>query len=212
MRLDVGPRAALARDLLAALEAAEPGSRALPRGSLAAGRGDPYSDIDLLWEVPDGAFARCVEPPTLAATLARVGPVESLRFDPDFRRSAKRRLAFVRFAGLPLFWRLDLDIMARSVGRDEGYDRDNPAARDPADWSGTESALANAVAAVKAHLRRDDGEARRLLVRAYERIDLTVPDRLLPQLILHLVEEAQRMDPAVAGFAGRIARLVGEAF
>lgn len=74
------------------------------------------------------------------------------------------------------------------------------------------SALANAVAAVKAHLRRDDGEARRLLVRAYERIGLTVPGRPLPQLILHLVEEAQRMDPAVAGFAGRIARLVGEAF
>ncbi len=79
MRLDVGPRAALARDLLAALEAAEPSSRALP---LRPGRS--AQRIDLLWEVPDRAFAR--------------GPgrsaVESLRHRSP--RSAKRRLGPLR--------------------------------------------------------------------------------------------------------------------
>lgn len=212
MHLDVGRRAALVRDLLAVLEAAEPGSRALPRGSLAGDHADPYSDIDLLWEAPDEAFARCVAPHALAATLARVRPVESLRFDPDYQRSAGRRLAFVRFAGVPLFWRLDLDIMARSTGRDEGYDRGNPAARDTTDWSPTESALANAVAAVKAHLRHDDTGAGQLLIRAYERVGLHSPDLPLPEAIRRLTAEVRRLDPARTGLAARIERLVGAAF
>ena len=70
----------------------------------------------------------------LPVILTRIRPVASLRFDPDFQHSAKRRLVFVRFAGVALFWRVDLDVFARSVGRDPDYDRDNPFARGTS-WS-----------------------------------------------------------------------------
>ena len=54
--LESDERARLAADLLAELAAAVPGSAAQLRGSLAEGRADIYSDIDLLWDVPDAAF------------------------------------------------------------------------------------------------------------------------------------------------------------
>ena len=127
--LDTDERARLVADLQAELTAAVPNSVALLRGSLAEGRADPYSDIDLLWDVPDADFSPAIA--ELPVTLSHVRPVASLRFDPDFQHSARRRLAFIRFAGVPLFWRVDLDVFARSVGRDPDYDRDNPSARGP---------------------------------------------------------------------------------
>ena len=96
------------------------------------------------------------------AALDRVAPVASLRSDPLWQRSAKRRLFFVRFRDAPLFWRLDLDVFARSVGRDPAYDAANPLARGD-DWSPTESALANAVAALKAHARDRPADVEGLL-------------------------------------------------
>src|SRR5918995_1038279 len=135
--LETDERARLVADLFEQLAAAIPGSTVL-RGSLAEGRADPYSDIDLLWDIPDASFNAALA--ELPVTLERVRPVTSLRFDPDFQHSAKRRLAFVRFAGVPLFWRVDLDVFARSIDRDPNYDRDNPTARSAA-WSFTESSL-----------------------------------------------------------------------
>jgi len=148
--LETNERARLVADLLTELVAAVPGSAVLLRGSLAEGCADPYSDIDLLWDVPDADFNAAIV--QLPVTLERVRSVASLRFDPDFQQSAKRRLVFIRFDSVPLFWRVDLDVFARSVGRDPDFDRDNSSARGTA-WSLTESSLANAVAAIKAQRR-----------------------------------------------------------
>src|SRR5215218_2533008 len=104
IELETGERTRLVADLLAELAVAVPGSAALLRGSLAEGRADRYSDIDLLWDLPDADFNAAIA--ELPVTLNRVRPVASLRFDPDFQHSAKRRLAFVRFTGVPLFWRV----------------------------------------------------------------------------------------------------------
>ena len=54
--LDTDERARLVADLLTEMAAAVPNSMALLRGSLAEDRADVYSDIDLLWDVPDAAF------------------------------------------------------------------------------------------------------------------------------------------------------------
>ncbi|WP_242441961.1 hypothetical protein [Streptomyces sp. CB02460] len=103
--------------------------------------------------------------------LGGVRPVDSIRIDPDFYRSDRRRLLFVRFAGVPLFWRLDLDVRAASVADDPQYDAANPAARARDDeWSRPASALANAIGAVKAVARKRDAEARGLLDRGFARI------------------------------------------
>ena len=113
LKLDPERRTRVADEILRRLEQAAPGSVAELRGSLTSGATDPYSDIDALWEVPDANFQHCVG--NLERILSSVHPVESLRSDPDLQRSAKHRLFFVRLAGLPLFWRLDLEVFARSI-------------------------------------------------------------------------------------------------
>jgi predicted nucleotidyltransferase len=60
-------------------------------------------DVDLAWVVPDGEVQEHAE--RLRDILGVVADVASLRSDPDFQRAEHRRLIFVRFAGLPLFWR-----------------------------------------------------------------------------------------------------------
>ena len=94
--------------------------------------------------------------------MERVRQVASLRFHPDFQHSAKRRLAFVRFTGVPLFWRVDLDVFAFSAGRDPEYDRDHPPAHGTS-VSLAESSLANVIAAFKVVQRGRDSEATKLL-------------------------------------------------
>jgi hypothetical protein len=143
--------------------------------------------------------------------LATVRPLESFRIPPEFQNSSKRRLIFARFEGLPLFWRLDLDVFARSVDRDPAFDADNPAAHGT-QWSRAESSLANAVAAVKAHLRGDAVSARALLGRGLERIGLPSPDGDLGAQVLALATHAAAADPSVAGLAGRVRDLALEAF
>jgi len=205
--LDTDERARLVADLQAELTAAVPNSVALLRGSLAEGRADLYSDIDLLWDVPDAGFSAAIA--ELPVTLSHVRPVASLRFDPDFQHSAKRRLAVVRFAGVPLFWRVDLDVFARSVGRDPDYDRDNPSARGPC-WSLTESSLVNAIAAIKALHRGQDAEAAALLARAEARAGIKSPAVDLHSRIDFLVAAVATKDPAVASLAADIHRLLTE--
>ncbi|WP_329616912.1 nucleotidyltransferase domain-containing protein [Streptomyces brevispora] len=97
--LDPAPRAALAQGLLHAPRSRCPGSRAEPRGSLARGTADEYSDIDLVWIVPDGRFEDCVA--AAPDLLGTVRDVASLRVDPDLANSRKRRLLFVDSTGFP---------------------------------------------------------------------------------------------------------------
>ena len=205
--LETEERARLVADLLTELPAAVPGSAALLRGSLAEGRADPYSDIDLLWEIPDADFGAALA--ELPVTLERVRPIASLRFDPDFQHSAKRRLAFIRFAGMSLFWRVDLDVFARSAGRDQDYDRGNPSARGTS-WSLTESSLANAIAAIKAQRRGQDNEAADLLRRAEARVGVPSPAVDLPRRIRLLVDAVVAKDPTTAAFAADIHLLLSE--
>ncbi|MFB7629747.1 hypothetical protein ACFC0M_02165 [Streptomyces sp. NPDC056149] len=162
-------RQALVDAVRVALERDCPGSRTLLLGSLAAGTADDFSDIDVEWVVPDGEFAACLA--RVEGVLGRVRPVAEVRYDPDLRHSDRRRLVFVRFARLPLFWRLDLSVRAESVADETDYDRGNPAARAREDeWSRPASALANSVGAVKALARHRFDEARGLLDRGFARI------------------------------------------
>ena len=183
------------------------GSAALLRVSLAEGRADLYSDTDLLWDVSDNAFSAALA--ALPVILEGVRPVASLRFDPDFQHSAKRRLAFIRFAGVPLFWRVDLDVLAHSVDRDPDYDRDRPSARGTS-WSLTESSLANAVAAIKAERRGLDNEAAEILARAEARIGITSPAVNLRNRIGRLVDAVAEKDSTTASLAADIDHLLTE--
>jgi hypothetical protein len=234
--LDTTVRDTLVQRLLASLAGSAPGSTAELRGSLAAGNADAYSDVDVLWQVPDELFAEAVG--RMAEILSRVHPVESLRSDPDYQRSDRRRLFFVQFQGLPLFWRADVDVLAQSLHGDLSYDRHNPAARGD-DWSPSHSALMNAIAAVKALLREYSGSsgggshgagtagmgarsavftgdrentARELLKRGFERAGLPVPQGEAQELIPVLAEGIAAMDPAKAPLAGRIVALHRQVF
>lgn len=201
----VDRRQELVARLMAGLAAAADGSVVLLRGSLAEGRADEYSDIDLIWELPDALFEDCSM--RVTAMLAAIQPVASVRSDPDFQHSAGCRLFFVRFKDLPLFWRLDLEVYAHSTKRDPGYDVDNPAARG-GDWSWPESALTNGVAAVKAHLRGRDDAAWELLGRAFRRVGLARPEGSLLDAMLLLVQQCIRLDPRLASFGGEVLALV----
>ncbi|WP_413812412.1 hypothetical protein [Streptomyces sp. OE57] len=66
--------------------------------------------------MPDAWFPDC--PARGVEALGEVEPVDSVRSDPDFHRSDRRRLLFVRFAGVPLFWRFDLDVRTASAADD----------------------------------------------------------------------------------------------
>jgi predicted nucleotidyltransferase len=203
--LDVAERAELTVALSNQLQSAVADSLVMLRGSLAEGHADRFSDIDLLWDVPDTDFARALD--RLPEILSLVRRVASLRSDPDFQRSRKRLLLFVRFAGVPLFWRIDLDVFAQSATRQPDYDRDNPAARG-SEWSLTESSLMNAIAAIKAACRGQENEAHRLLHRAEGRIGLSVPDIALRGRILRLVHAIAIQDAAMRSLANDVHRLV----
>ncbi len=209
MHLDPEKRAALARRILTALESGAPGSTAQLRGSLAEGRADLYSDIDLLWQVPDDLFQASVD--RLKEILENMQPVESLRSAPEFQRSDKRRLIFVQFEGAPLFWRVDLDIFAQSIRGDYEYDQHNEAARGD-NWSLTHSSLMNAVAAVKALLRNKEEEAKQLLIRGFERAGLAIPEASLQEQIMMLAESIAAMDSTQTGLARRVVELHRKVF
>jgi len=116
---------------------------------------------------------------------------------------------FIRFACVPLFWRVDLDVLAHSVGRDQNHDRDNPSARG-AVWSFTESSLANVIAAIKAQRRGRDTEAVALLELAEARVGLTSPDVDLLSRIGLLVDAVAAKDLTMASLTADIRRLLAE--
>ncbi|WP_427890125.1 hypothetical protein ACQHIV_41395 [Kribbella sp. GL6] len=200
-------RADLAAAVRSALQSCSPASTTSLLGSLASGTADAYSDIDVQWVVPDADFPSCLE--RGLAALSSVREVESVRVDPDFRHSDRRRVLFVRFVGVPLFWRLDLAVCAASVADDPRYDADNPGARAADDeWSRPDSALANALGALKAVLRERPADARALLDRGFERIG--VPERatgVWPDDIRRLAHAAAAQDAGLADLAIRITTL-----
>jgi predicted nucleotidyltransferase len=195
IELAIEVRQELVERLVAGLTAAANGSFVLLYGSLAEGRADAYSDIDLIWDIPDPQFEDCIK--RLPLILELIQPVASVRNDPDFQRSDRRRIFFVRFKDLPLFWRLDLQVFARSVSRDPAYDLDNPAAHG-SDWSHAESALANVVAAIKAYLRGHDFDARELIRRGFLRVGGSTPDVGLLDAMIQLVCQCIREEPRLA--------------
>ncbi len=191
----------LAERLRGALLRAAPDSRVRLRGSLAAGTDDQYSDVDLAWTVPDGSIPGYVD--GLPTLLAPVAPVASVRSDPDFQRSQWRRLIFVRFAGLPLFWRLDLEIWAASHEDDDRVDLDNPDARGT-DWSLAESAMMNAIAAIKALGRGRSRDAEGLLDRGFARITSPDPGGSWRARIIALADAGAHREPRLADLAAQI--------
>ncbi|MEV6647466.1 hypothetical protein [Amycolatopsis sp. NPDC051371] len=191
-------RSTLANRVSAALEAAVAGSRASLRGSLARGTADAFSDIDVDWRVPSAAFPDCLD---VAPVLSAVWPVAAVRFSPDFLHSPVQRLVFVRFEGVPLFWRLDLDVRTEAAD-----DRPVPAAE--GEWSRPASALANALGAVKAVARGRFDDARGLLDRGFERIGSS--DRATGEWaadIARLASACSRGEPELAGLAAEIVAL-----
>ncbi len=201
MNLDPSVRLSLANAVTRALEEAIADSSAGLRGSLARGTSDLYSDIDVFWELPDSLFHDAID--DLPEILASVGPIESIRVDPLLQNSDKRQLLFVQFAEVPLYWRVDIEVFAVSIGRDDAYDLDNIDARGDC-WSLTHSALANGVAALKSLLRGDAERARESLRAAYARIDQPVPDGSPLDQISGLAELVGRLDLEKAELVRRL--------
>lgn len=201
INLDPSVRDALAGAVTRALADAVADSAAGLRGSLARGTSDPYSDIDVFWELPDARFHDAID--EIPQILAAVGPIESIRADPLLQNSDKRQLIFVQFADVPLYWRVDIEVFAASIGRNEAYDLDNLDARGDR-WSLTHSALANGVFALKSLLRGDLDRARESLRNAYARIDQPIPDGSPWDQIAELAEIVGRLDLEQAALVRRL--------
>ena len=200
-------REQLVSDIQSALTAGIADSRTWLRGSLAAGTADDYSDIDICWAVPDDRFAAAVD--SAARALRSVGGLASLRVDPDLARSDRRRLVFLRLEGIPLFWRIDLDIRAASIAADDAYDAANIEARSEAGWSRPASAIENAVAAIKGAARRQADNVDGLLARGYERSGLDPgPADDLPSRITRLAESCAALEPGLADRAAEVCEVV----
>jgi predicted nucleotidyltransferase len=184
-----------------------PDSQTWLRGSLAAGTADRYSDIDICWVVPDDKFTAAVN--SVATALRSVGALASLRVDPDLARSDRRRLMFLRLEGIPLFWRIDVDIRAACMSTDDAYDAARLNARSEAGWSRPASAIENAIAAIKGAARHQADNADRLLVRGYERIGLDPrPVDDLPGRITRLAEMCAALEPDLADRAAEVGEVV----
>jgi predicted nucleotidyltransferase len=200
-------RAAVATVLCAALAASVPDSVASVRGSLATGNADPFSDIDLRWVVHDPAFAIAIE--RAWSTAETIGPLALGRLDPDLARSDRRRVLFLQYAHLPLFWRVDLEVRAASVAEADGYDDDNPAAR-AEHWSRPASALMNAVAALRAERRGRPVEADGLLARGFARIERQpAKTRTIEQRASELAAACAAQERGLAPLAARLDEIVG---
>lgn len=195
--LDLNParRSAVVERLGQALFATAPTAKVAVRGSLANGTADHLSDIDLLMTVHGNDFERCLL--EVPAAVARVEPVRLFRIDPETLRSPARRLIYVLFRELPLFWRLDLEVTADPPPR-AATDSDVP-------WSLPASALMNAVAAIKALARGDEATAAGLLERGFSRLDLPLGEGPLAKLVLDLAAACAEREPPIGDIAAEVA-------
>jgi len=204
--LDLSPerRQKLTGKLLAALEGWVPGSSAELRGPLSAG--DDDSDVDICWVVPDQDFTEAVD--TAAAALSQCSAVLSFRTDPEFARSARRRVVFARLHGMPLFWRVDIDIRARSAAADDLYDAGHPDERGDTGWPAPASAIEDAVAAIKAAARGRSDAADVLLRRGGERVG-HVPGATadLADAVASLADACVAQEPSLAWMAAEVRQL-----
>ena len=181
-----------------ALEKAVVGSSLVLRGSLAAGTADRYSDIDAIWRVPDGRRQSAID--ALPDALESVGPLFSVRVDPD-SLAAGGCLVFVTFTDVPMFWRVDL--LVETVTGDT-----DTALEVTTEWSLPESALANAVAALRAVVRGRDKDATGLLKRGYPRVDAAYsPSGSWRTDIVGLADASVRADPRLEPRVERLRRL-----
>jgi hypothetical protein len=171
-----------------------PGSSPRLVGSLGSGSFDEFSDIDLRWRVGDVAAKVMSQ---IGEILHRVDPVALLRFDPSSDRSSDRRILFVRFAGWPLFWRVDLEIFG-----------DFSAVDPVAAWSAQESALMNVIGALKAHRRGQPERADGLLRRGFDRLAVDDPGGQPLTRMLALTRQAGNQAPHCATFASEIVEAI----
>jgi hypothetical protein len=206
--LDLRPerRDQLTGKLLAALQGWVPSSRTQLRGSLGAGTADEYSDIDICWVVPDRDFTEAVD--TLGAALSQCAAVLSYRTDPEFARSAKRRVIVARLYGMPLFWRVDIDIRPDSVAADDVCDAGNPDARSDAAWSALASAIENAIAAIKAAARGQADAADGLLRHGFKGIGHHPGSTVdLADAITSLADACAAQEPRLARMAAEVCQV-----
>jgi hypothetical protein len=208
MQLDSAIRTQFSERLLNALHTAFPTSIVGPSGSLASSTADQYSDIDIRWVVPDDQFKDALA--RLPEILNSLGAVLNYRSEPTYQNSDRRRQLLIRFAGLSLFWRVELELLATSVADDPNYDKFNAAARGN-DWSLPESALWSAVGAIKCIARGNSKEAHNQLRRAFQRINVPVLPKMTDrELLAKLLEEAPKLEEGQKAFADEIRQLAAE--
>ena len=180
-------------------------------GSIAAGSADEYSDIDLVWEIPDDQFnaaVLCVED-----TMTSLQRVSTMQFDPLFQASDRRRRIFVHYYNLPLFWQVKLDIMAQSIQKNFDYDTENIYAQTRIrTLPGTYISLMDCIAAIKALLRHDEPLAAHLVSGAFKRMALPVAGMTTHERLLRLVNDIYDADDSMANVAAQIKSLYTQAF
>ena len=108
-----------------------------------------------------------------------------------------------------MFWRVDINIVARSIGRSLAYDVHDKAARGN-NWSPHHSALINAVATIKALKRGKTQEASALVARAFDRVGMEVPELGPIESIPVLVKAVTEVDPKQQVLAEQVADLYAE--
>lgn len=197
-------RLAVARRIAGALRGAGPGSTTDLEGSLADGTADEFSDIDLRWTIARAQFGAALG--AAPAAIASVTPLLSIRSDPEWQGSSSRRLIFVRLSGVPLWWRLDLDVRSDS-GADETAE---PAHVGPvSEWDPFESALQNALAAIKAMARGSEEDAAGLLSRGFERIGSRPGGGTVAEQVRRLATTVAEERPHLRGFADGVVSQAG---
>jgi hypothetical protein len=208
MLLDPDIRDKFSQRVLTRLHDAFPQAVVGPRGPTADQTADQYSPIDLRCVLADEQFKDALA--RLPEVLASIEIVLSLRSEPTYQNSDLRRILYIRFGGLPLFWRVQLEVVAASVADDPNYDNFNAAARGT-DWSLPESALWTAVDAIRSLVRGHDKEAHNQLRRAFQRINVPVLPKMSDrELLAKLLEEAPNLEPAQAAFAAEVRQLAAE--
>lgn len=189
-------RTELVHALVAALGTTAPTATVSLQGSLAEGGADRFSDIDLLLQVDGGEMDRCLR--AIPEVLQTVLPIRLLRVDPDTTTALGRRLIFVSFHGVPLFWRLDLEVVA------EPPPASQVRALHDVPWSPPASALMNALASIKALARADPQTASDLLTRGFARIGEPRPAVALSQQPGILATACAQRSPDLDDLAVRI--------